>query len=157
MPGDDTTPRILTVYKPDDGKPHGEMCSAWMTTGVRRRNTRKAVRRGCPMKATRFIDGKPFCDEHGPAKGHINPYYYSPEWIKLRKAALKRDGHRCRYCGNEATQADHIVARSKGGTDSLENLAACCPVCNKIAGGNLFESFDEKKRFILRSRKKIKL
>lgn len=132
---------------------HLQKCSYVMTVGARvggargSHTRRKGRAVPCPMTATREIDGQPFCAEHGP-RGHINPYYFSAEWAALRTAALARDKHVCRYCGGKATQADHIVARSKGGADALENLAACCPVCNKIAGGTLFPSFAAKKRFI---------
>lgn len=36
----------------------------------------------------------------------------------------------CVYCGKDATGYDHIVPRSKGGTDDDENLVPCCKRCN---------------------------
>ena len=36
----------------------------------------------------------------------------------------------CQYCGEPATGYDHIIPRSKGGTDDDNNLVPCCPWCN---------------------------
>ena len=43
-----------------------------------------------------------------------------------RRGVLRRDGHRCGYCGKAATTIDHVLPRSRGGADSWENLVACC-------------------------------
>lgn len=55
-------------------------------------------------------------------------------WEKLRLEVLERDGYRCFSCGREATTADHIIARSKGGPDALWNLRAACLPCNSSKG-----------------------
>ena len=47
-----------------------------------------------------------------------------------RRGVLRRDGHRCAYCGKNATTIDHVQPRSRGGRDSWENLVACCLRCN---------------------------
>ncbi|MEO6827646.1 MAG: HNH endonuclease [Microbacteriaceae bacterium] len=49
-----------------------------------------------------------------------------------RRGVLRRDGHRCGYCGKQASTIDHIVPRSRGGADSWENLVACCLRCNNL-------------------------
>lgn len=51
-------------------------------------------------------------------------------WDATRKAVLRRDGGICAYCGNEATTADHILPKAKGGTDDPANLIAACLRCN---------------------------
>ncbi len=53
-----------------------------------------------------------------------------------RKNILRRDGHRCQYCGTTSTQltVDHITPRSKGGIDSWENLITACVHCNNKKG-----------------------
>jgi 5-methylcytosine-specific restriction endonuclease McrA len=48
-----------------------------------------------------------------------------------RRGVLRRDGHRCGYCGRYATTVDHIQPRSRGGEDTWENLVACCLDCNR--------------------------
>lgn len=57
------------------------------------------------------------------------------EWIspKKRKAIYERDRYCCRYCGKKLVfgqlSLDHIVARSKGGKHSEDNLVTACPQC----------------------------
>lgn len=47
-----------------------------------------------------------------------------------RRAVFARDEYRCQYCGSRADSIDHIVPRSRGGTDVWDNLAAACRPCN---------------------------
>ncbi|MFD5213041.1 HNH endonuclease [Microbacterium sp. NPDC058345] len=49
-----------------------------------------------------------------------------------RRGVLRRDDHRCGYCGKPAATIDHILPRSRGGADSWENLVACCLRCNNM-------------------------
>jgi 5-methylcytosine-specific restriction endonuclease McrA len=51
-----------------------------------------------------------------------------------RRGVLRRDAHRCAYCGATANTIDHIMPRSRGGKDSWENLVACCLKCNNLKG-----------------------
>lgn len=58
------------------------------------------------------------------------------QWRKIRERILIRDSRICQWCGvDEATHVDHIVPRSKGGTDMDDNLVASCRRCN-LARGN---------------------
>lgn len=79
----------------------------------------------------------------------VNTHYTIPAVIRLknynnvpfvnykycRKNVYKRDKYRCRYCNkflknsNEIT-IDHMVPKSKGGTDSWENTVTSCMKCN---------------------------
>lgn len=56
--------------------------------------------------------------------------------ILTRKNILKRDGHKCAYCGRGdlTLTLDHVVPRSRGGDDSWENLVAACLPCNNKKG-----------------------
>lgn len=51
-----------------------------------------------------------------------------------RRGVLRRDGHRCAYCGGVAATVDHVVPRSRGGDDTWLNLVACCLRCNGVKG-----------------------
>ena len=47
-----------------------------------------------------------------------------------RRGVLRRDSHRCAYCGRSANTIDHVQPRSRGGRDTWENLVAACLKCN---------------------------
>ncbi|RZU66148.1 5-methylcytosine-specific restriction endonuclease McrA [Microterricola gilva] len=49
-----------------------------------------------------------------------------------RRGVLRRDEHRCGYCGKSASTIDHVLPRSRGGRDTWENLVACCLRCNNV-------------------------
>ena len=62
-----------------------------------------------------------------------NPFYSSPFWKRLRRAALRRDNGRCTVSGciALATTVDHIATRPRGLTvpcaaDRLDNLRSLC-------------------------------
>jgi len=64
---------------------------------------------------------------------------------KVRATVLARDNHICRACGfggsaNFAAflDCDHIVAESRGGANTLDNLQCLCKACNG-AKGNRFD------------------
>ena len=43
---------------------------------------------------------------------------------------LKRDRHRCAYCGRTATTVDHMLPASRGGAWSWMIIVAACESCN---------------------------
>lgn len=53
-----------------------------------------------------------------------------------RKNIIKRDQHRCQYCGvtDRPMTVDHVVPKQVGGKDSWENLVCACVKCNNIKG-----------------------
>jgi 5-methylcytosine-specific restriction endonuclease McrA len=83
---------------------------------------------------------------------NIPAFYSTPEWAKLKRQIFIRDNGICQYCGSKAVNADHIIPRSRGGEDSLENLVACCRSCNAFATGRVFKDFEDKKRWLLWTR-----
>lgn len=40
----------------------------------------------------------------------------------------------CIYCGNKATQQDHVIPKSKGGSNNKSNIVPCCSGCNSDKG-----------------------
>jgi 5-methylcytosine-specific restriction protein A len=57
------------------------------------------------------------------------------EWKATRKRILERDGRRCRvhdlYCTGLATQVDHIIPVSRGGSELDSNLQSVCASCHR--------------------------
>jgi hypothetical protein len=53
----------------------------------------------------------------------------------LRFRVLQRDEFTCRYCGAKAPdvllEVDHVVPKSKGGTNSFDNFVTACQPCNR--------------------------
>ena len=51
---------------------------------------------------------------------------------RLRYEVLRRDDHKCRYCGADATDSkptvDHVVPVALGGSDEPDNLVTACVV-----------------------------
>ncbi|GLI49099.1 MULTISPECIES: HNH endonuclease [Pseudothermotoga] len=68
------------------------------------------------------------------------------EYVKIR------DNYQCHYkdlrsdiqCSEKLT-ADHIIPRSKGGTDNPTNLVCCCETHNMAKGNMSYEEFTGKK------------
>jgi len=59
----------------------------------------------------------------------------SPVGDSLRYEVLKESGGRCSLCrvteGDARLEVDHIVPRSKGGSNAKENLQVLCDRCNR--------------------------
>lgn len=53
-----------------------------------------------------------------------------------RRNVFQRDGHRCQYCGSAhaALSIDHVMPRSRGGSDSWDNVTTACLACNVRKG-----------------------
>ncbi|MFB7252025.1 HNH endonuclease [Microbacterium sp. NPDC056234] len=85
------------------------------------------------------VEGDPVWASHGrfdrPVVIILSRYVRVPSSRRVpvtRRGVLRRDNHRCGYCGKAASTIDHILPRSRGGADSWENLVACCLRCNNI-------------------------
>ncbi|HPO63646.1 MAG TPA: HNH endonuclease [Candidatus Kapabacteria bacterium] len=63
-----------------------------------------------------------------------------------RKNVLRRDENRCQYCGKRDIEMtiDHIIPKSRGGTDSWENLVTACKHCNNKKGNRTPEEANMK-------------
>lgn len=53
---------------------------------------------------------------------------------ELARVVMRRDGHRCQYCGAVAAELDHVKPYSRGGLTVAGNLIAACSLCNKSKG-----------------------
>jgi 5-methylcytosine-specific restriction endonuclease McrA len=57
---------------------------------------------------------------------------------RKRAVVIARDGSRCVYCNTPLTpnqvHLDHVLPRSKGGTDAQDNLVVACAGCQHWKG-----------------------
>ena len=54
----------------------------------------------------------------------------------IRKTVYRRDGYACALCDStKYIQIHHCVKRSRGGTNSVENLITLCADCHALAHG----------------------
>ncbi|MCG7231006.1 HNH endonuclease [Corynebacterium propinquum] len=78
----------------------------------------------------------------------------TPAWggrrsTRLRLLVIETYGDRCHLCGKRgATSADHVIPRSKGGDDSLDNLRPAHTSCNYARGNMSIEQW--RARFPIR-------
>ena len=69
----------------------------------------------------------------------------SPEYYNIRYYVLSRDNYTCQVCKkkNKMLQVHHIIYRSRGGTNRLNNLITVCSEChsslNHKEGGILYD------------------
>lgn len=77
--------------------------------------------------------------------------------VATRRLILARDGNTCRYCGDPASDIDHVWPFRLKGTHDPTNLVACCSTCNSIAGSLPFPEFVRKRAYILYRRIQIAL
>lgn len=73
--------------------------------------------------------------------GPITPRLADRDWWPLRNSILDRDAHECRYCGDLARCADHVIPLSRGGTNDEDNLVACCLPCNSSKSDRLLSEW----------------
>jgi 5-methylcytosine-specific restriction endonuclease McrA len=73
-----------------------------------------------------------------PSIVRLSVYVHVPykRIILSRKNILRRDGHRCQFCGRSdlPLTLDHVVPLSRGGEDTWENLVCACVDCNNRKG-----------------------
>ena len=70
---------------------------------------------------------------------------------EVREYLLEKWERRCAYCGaeNVPLEIDHIVPRSRGGSDSVSNLTLACHNCNQKKGNRPVEEFLRRKPEVL--------
>lgn len=68
-------------------------------------------------------------------RGSSSARGYGARWQKLREIVLSRDKYLCQECKKLgrlalASDVDHIIPKSKGGIDEMENLQSLCHRCH---------------------------
>lgn len=57
----------------------------------------------------------------------------NPKYLEARRQLLASKPP-CHWCGQPATEADHVIEHDAGGTDTLDNLVPACKPCNSRRG-----------------------
>ena len=75
-------------------------------------------------------------------EGKNNRQIKSVKFYKRRFSRMRlvmSDGRKCAYCGLEEIplEIDHIIPKSRGGTNRLKNLALSCKECNLAKANKL--------------------
>jgi hypothetical protein len=65
--------------------------------------------------------------------------YHSREWKEIRPKVFARHGTKCHYCGENATQVDHLFPLKQFPelALSLDNLVPVCARCNEAKGNGV--------------------
>lgn len=66
---------------------------------------------------------------------------------EVKEYLLEKWGRKCAYCGREGVplEIEHIVPKSRGGTDRVSNLTLSCRECNQKKGNLTAEEFGHPK------------
>ncbi|MFE0151399.1 HNH endonuclease [Nonomuraea sp. NPDC059007] len=55
------------------------------------------------------------------------------DWKRRRAFVLARDRRECYICHQpKATEVDHVIPVSRGGSHDYNNLRAVCPLCHRL-------------------------
>lgn len=112
--------------------------------------TRINIKRAIALLVTGKAEPLDFEDGSGWPVRSPSMVLYVPEQIRLtmasqervwkvppvnRREVLRRDHHRCQYCGTtKRLTLDHVIPRSKGGKHSWDNVVTACEKCNAFKG-----------------------
>jgi ATP adenylyltransferase len=103
-----------------------------LTTELRTLEQKARIRMLCEMKLQEFIQRR------GLGIWDYRLLETDPVPDDLRYQALKASGGRCALCGatknEQPLDVDHIIPRSRGGENVLENLQVLCAKCNRTKG-----------------------
>lgn len=68
-----------------------------------------------------------------------------------RRSVMRRDNFLCAYCGKKGDNSDltidHIIPRSRGGTNTWGNVICCCFSCNQKKGDRTPKEMGWRLRF----------
>ena len=72
--------------------------------------------------------------------------------FEVKEYLLQKWGRKCAYCGAENVpfEIEHILAKSKGGSNRVSNLCLSCHPCNQAKGNKPIEEFLKKKPEVLK-------
>lgn len=72
--------------------------------------------------------------------------------FEVKEYLLQKWNRKCAYCSveNVPFEIEHILARSKGGSNRVSNLCLSCHSCNQAKGNKSIEEFLKKKPLLLK-------
>ena len=72
---------------------------------------------------------------------------YPDDWDRIRKRVYERDNYTCQGCGETDTElhAHHIVPKSDGGSDRMDNLLTLCKPCHERIHGYQIGETDQQR------------
>ncbi|HAJ61726.1 MAG TPA: HNH endonuclease [Cyanobacteria bacterium UBA8543] len=72
--------------------------------------------------------------------------------FEIKEYLLIKWGRKCAYCGveNVPFEIEHILAKSKGGSNRVSNMSLSCHNCNQAKGNKPVEEFLKKKPDVLK-------
>ena len=72
--------------------------------------------------------------------------------FEVKEYLLQKWDRKCAYCGveNVPFEIEHILAKSKGGSNRVSNLCLTCHSCNQVKGNKPIEEFLKKKPEVLK-------
>lgn len=75
-------------------------------------------------------------------ENNIDPQSYM-SWQEKRQFVFERDDYTCQYCGEKSQiiECDHVIPKSRGGTNNVENLKTACWTCNRSKGSRLLSEW----------------
>ena len=69
----------------------------------------------------------------------------TPQYNQARKQLLAHNPT-CHWCGQPATEADHLIEHDAGGTDTIDNLVPACKPCNSRRGQKYKQTRDAQRQ-----------
>ena len=86
-----------------------------------------------------------------PEIGDIEYQQGQLQGYEVREYILEKWDRTCAYCGSSGIplEVEHIVSKSKGGSNRVSNLTLACRSCNQRKGADSIEVFLEKKPDLL--------
>ena len=117
--------------------------------GARSKEEREAVETILEEFFEKGVDGwhQSRCDEeiliHAVAMERLDFLHSKLTYRRFRSEVLERDGAFCAYCGapDVRLELDHIHPRSRGGSDSPDNLTPACKRCNTSKGAKTLDEW----------------
>lgn len=118
-------------------------------TATRCHNGLPYCSRCIPIKKTCHLCKKEFrpnSDRNRFCSEECHKAYLDKKLVRNRFIIFDRDGFQCIYCGSTSygdgveLTLDHIIPRSRGGSDCAENLVTACKGCNSAKNDRFIAS-----------------